>query len=384
MTSGKKGSQTDMENCSELYDKPEYHYSWWGGLLLAKALISTIERGDSKFRQSKNIISLLQFLTQSKGDMLNFMYHDDLVICTAPIKGRNGKVKGYKPYRLMFNSGTPEKVAEQLEFISTPEKKWRDTAKIFLDALNNACGALSVLTGKSPDEVFNNLLNGQKAEAPSEDAAGTVAVLGKNVRYEVSDAPPPENVQPAIVVDFFAGSSTTAHAVMDLNAKDGGSRRFIMAQSAEPCDEKSEAYKAGYATIAEIGKERIRRAAKKIAEENPDAKFDGGFKVYKVADGRADSIPGDGIVTPDTVLKTTIKAAGLPEGTPVSEIVILGRRFWVIGNNDAIVADGRGTTVDQAQEIIKMHPKHIGLLDASDEVKALVTKYFDKHEKIRL
>ena len=88
----------------------------------------------------------------------------------------------------------------------------------------------------------------------------------------------------SIVLDFFSGSASTAHAVMSRNAEDGGHRKFIMVQLPEPCDEKSEAYKAGYSNICEIGKERIRRAAKKIAEEHPDAKFDGGFRVFKLDD----------------------------------------------------------------------------------------------------
>ena len=77
----------------------------------------------------------------------------------------------------------------------------------------------------------------------------------------------------SIVLDFFSGSASTAHAVMQLNAEDGGHRKFIMVQLPETTDEKSEAYKAGYKNICEIGKERIRRAAKKIAEEHPDAKL---------------------------------------------------------------------------------------------------------------
>ena len=93
----------------------------------------------------------------------------------------------------------------------------------------------------------------------------------------------------AYVLDFFSGSSTTAHAVMQLNAEDGGHRKFIMVQLSEKCDEKSEAYKAGYKTICEIGKERIRRAGKKIREENadnsslltPNSKLDTGFRVLK-------------------------------------------------------------------------------------------------------
>lgn len=89
-----------------------------------------------------------------------------------------------------------------------------------------------------------------------------------------------------IVMDFFAGSATTAHAVMQLNFEDGGARKFIMVQLPEVCDEKTEAFKAGYETIAEISKERIRRAGKKIKEENADKEsienLDVGFRVLKI------------------------------------------------------------------------------------------------------
>lgn len=87
-----------------------------------------------------------------------------------------------------------------------------------------------------------------------------------------------------IVLDFFSGSGTTADSIMQLNAEDGGHRKYIMVQLQEETDEKSEAYKAGYKNICEIGKERIRRAAKKIHENNPEAVFDDGFKVFEVAD----------------------------------------------------------------------------------------------------
>ena len=90
-----------------------------------------------------------------------------------------------------------------------------------------------------------------------------------------------------IILDFFSGSATTAHAVMQLNAEDGGNRKYIMVQLPEVCDEKSEAYKAGYKNICEIGKERIRRAGEKIKSdetlpaENRE-KLDIGFKVFKL------------------------------------------------------------------------------------------------------
>ena len=92
-----------------------------------------------------------------------------------------------------------------------------------------------------------------------------------------------------IILDFFSGSATTAHAVMQLNAEDGGNRRFILVQLPELCDEKSEAYKAGYKNICEIGKERIRRAGKKILEEHAQVtmeedthSLDVGFRVFKL------------------------------------------------------------------------------------------------------
>ena len=89
-----------------------------------------------------------------------------------------------------------------------------------------------------------------------------------------------------IVLDFFSGSATTAHAVMQLNAEDGGHRKFIMVQLPEKCDEASEAYKAGYKNICEIGKERIRRAGDKIKSESPmtTQDLDIGFRVLKLDD----------------------------------------------------------------------------------------------------
>lgn len=116
----------------------------------------------------------------------------------------------------------------------------------------------------------------------------------------------------AIVLDFFSGSATTAHAVMQLNAKDGGHRKFIMVQLPEPCDEKSEAYKAGYKTICDIGKERIRRAGEKIKQEDdcwkcvPLNRMDG-------------SKPGD-----DTTAKI-VKTIDAGDGRPPIEMVDISK-----------------------------------------------------------
>ena len=87
----------------------------------------------------------------------------------------------------------------------------------------------------------------------------------------------------SIILDFFSGSATTAHAVMQLNAEDGGNRKYIMVQLPQLCDEKTEAYKNGYKNICEIGKERIRRAGAKIEEEMENTEnLDIGFRVFKL------------------------------------------------------------------------------------------------------
>lgn len=106
-----------------------------------------------------------------------------------------------------------------------------------------------------------------------------------------------------IILDFFSGSATTAHAVMQLNAEDGGKRKFIMVQLPEETDEKSEARKAGYKNICEIGKERIRRAGKKIKEEHPEAKdLDIGFRVLKLDSSNMKDV----FYTPSKVTQTNL------------------------------------------------------------------------------
>ena len=95
-----------------------------------------------------------------------------------------------------------------------------------------------------------------------------------------------------IILDFFSGSATTAHAVMQLNAEDQGNRKFIMVQLPEETAEDSEAYKAGYKTIPEIGKERIRRAGKKIKEESPltTQDLDTGFRVFRLDESNYEEV----------------------------------------------------------------------------------------------
>ena len=159
-----------------------------------------------------------------------------------------------------------------------------------------------------------------------------------------------------IVMDFFSGSATTAHAVMQLNAEDGGHRKFIMVQLPEETDEKSEAYKAGYKNICEIGKERIRRAAKKIHEDNPDAQFDDGFKVFEVGGTtiRWNLMDDDELTAIDKVSEDTelldftnghndtdivyeimLRQYGIPLSTPIEKLDSISDRTYAFA--DAVV-----------------------------------------------
>lgn len=169
-----------------------------------------------------------------------------------------------------------------------------------------------------------------------------------------------------IVLDFFSGSSTTAHAVMDLNAHDSGNRKFIMVQLPESCDEKSEAYKAGYKTIADIGKERIRRAGERILQDNADKEgidqLDIGFKVYKLDSSNirpwdadfdnledtllehVDNIKDDR--SEDDVLYEILLKYGLDLTVPIEERKISGKTVYAIGLGALVVCLDDDITLD--------------------------------------
>ena len=183
-----------------------------------------------------------------------------------------------------------------------------------------------------------------------------------------------------LILDFFAGSSTTAHAVMKLNAEDGGSRHFIMVQVPEPCNENSEAFKAGYKTIAEISKERIRRAGQQIKEGK---RQDVGFRVLKVDasnmadvyytpdsldkskfDLFVDNIKPDR--TPEDLLFQVMLDWGVDLALPISKQSIQGKDvFFVDGNALAACFDASGS-IDEAfvKELAKHQPLRVVFRDA--------------------
>ena len=196
----------------------------------------------------------------------------------------------------------------------------------------------------------------------------------------------------AIVLDFFSGSATTAHAVMQLNAEDGGHRKFIMVQLPEKTDEKSEAYKSGYRNICEIGKERIRRAAKKIAEENPDAKFDGGFRVLKcdtsnmkdvyysptdfdmnLLDLMADNIKEDR--TPEDLLFQVMLDLGVTLSSKIEETTIAGKKVFDVADGFLIACFDKDVNEETIKAIAQKQPYYFVMRDSSLANDSVATNF---------
>ena len=195
-----------------------------------------------------------------------------------------------------------------------------------------------------------------------------------------------------IVMDFFSGSATTAHAVMQLNAEDGGHRKFIMVQLPEETDEKSEAYKAGYKNICEIGKERIRRAARKIKEEKPDAKFDGGFRVLKcdtsnmkdvyyspadfdmnLLDMMADNIKEDR--TPEDLLFQVMLDLGVELSSKIEESTIAGKKVFDVADGFLIACFDKDVNDETIKAIAQKQPYYFVMRDSSLASDSVATNF---------
>ena len=192
------------------------------------------------------------------------------------------------------------------------------------------------------------------------------------------------NSRDYIILDFFSGSATTAHAVMQLNAEDGGNRKFIMVQLPEKTDEKSEAYKAGYKNICEIGKERIRRAGKKIKEENKDKegieKLDTGFRVLKLDTSNMEDVyytPQE--FMPQLLFNENVKAdrtgedllfqvmldLGIELSAKIETRQIAGKTVHIVDDNYLVACFDRDVTEAAIKEIAELHPVYFVMRDAS-------------------
>ena len=207
-----------------------------------------------------------------------------------------------------------------------------------------------------------------------------------------------ENHSDAIILDFFAGSATTAHAVMQLNAKDGGNRRFIMVQAAEAIDPSLPPYKRGFTTIAEISKERIRRAGKKLLEDecHPDWNRDVGFRVLKVDTSnmkdvyyRPDELKQSDLLemvdnvkedrTAEDLLFQVLVDWGVDLTLPIRREAVQGKTVFFVDDNALVACFDRGITEDLVKELAGHEPLRVVFRDngfVSDALKINVEQIF--------
>ena len=186
----------------------------------------------------------------------------------------------------------------------------------------------------------------------------------------------------SIILDFFSGSATTAHAVMKLNSEDGGNRKFIMVQLPEKTDEKSEAYKAGYKNSCEIGKERIRRAGKKIKEEAglKAQNIDTGFRVLKLDSSNMedvyytpeafdasklfiDNVKEDR--TPEDLLFQVMLNLGVELSAKIESKKVAGKDIYFVDDNYLIACFDKDVNEAVITEIATMKPVYFVMRDSS-------------------
>lgn len=198
-----------------------------------------------------------------------------------------------------------------------------------------------------------------------------------------------------IILDFFSGSATTAHAVMKLNAEDGGHRKFIMVQLPEKTDEKSEAYKAGYKNICEIGKERIRRAGRKIKEDaglTAPADLDIGFRCLRLDSSNmenvyytpeetqqqdlfslVDNVKPDR--TPEDLLFQVMLDLGVLLSSPIEATEIAGKKVFNVADGFLLACFDHDVTEETVKAIAQMKPYYAVFRDSSMANDSVATNF---------
>ena len=324
------------------------------------------------------------------GDVRNALYRPNLIY---PIQTPSGNTIDPPANGWRWSKETLQSKIKSGEIIFSSDET-RIIRKIYLNTLD----------GRTPE----TLLFGKDVGTTREAASEIKTIFNGSQPF---DTPKPTGllkhlsvlsgaVYDDIILDFFSGSATTAHAVMQLNAEDGGKRKFIMVQIPEACDEKSEAFKAGYKTIADIGKERIRRAGQKIKTDNAltATDLDIGFRVLKIDSSNMnevyyspDALSKDDLhrfvdnIKPDRsdedLLFQVLLDWGVDLTLPIERQTIDGKTVFVVAV-DAIVAcfdRTEGVTESFIKELAKIKPLRAVFCDggfANDSVKINVEQIF--------
>ena len=349
---------------------------------------------------------------------------------TGVAGAREQRPKGYYPIYVSKNLTTISiNRMEATDYEIFPKTKtgkemsWRRSPETLMSSINEiiVTKTKNGISFYKKQRLSEDKLNGKKAKSlfykPEYSSGNGTEQLKTIFNERIFDSPKPLElildflrigIKEGMVLDFFSGSGTTAHAVMQLNAEDGGNRKFIMVQLPELTDESSEAYKAGYKNICEIGKERIRRAGEQIKQDLIEKKnkagllddnivdpetFDNGFKVFKLES--TNIIPWDGTIKfdEDTIFSQTevikedrtsldvLYEIMLKYGVfdkPVEEIKVNGKTMYSIAKGYLIVCLDNNISLEDVKEIGKLKPRNVifkesGFRNDNDKINATYT-----------
>lgn len=322
---------------------------------------------------------------------------------------RSGDVRSPSPrpslmYRIQTSTG---------KIINPPVNGWRWTEEIVKRKISEG----EIIFNSDESKIIRKIyLKNQEGRTPENiwdgDEFGTTrsanSVLKTLFDFTVFDTPKPHqliqkmcqlmfNDKDMFVLDFFSGSATTAHAVLDLNKQDDGNRKFILVQLPEPCDENSEAFKAGFKTIAEIGKERIRRVINKIKEEKAQATVDSlindekpldlGFKVMKLAtsnfkkwnktseatdeeliqtlDEMLDNIIDER--TQEDILYEILLKSGFELSTPIEKLTLADKTVYSVAERMMLICLEDTLTIEVIRAMAELQPNRVVCLDTAFE-----------------
>lgn len=300
---------------------------------------------------------------------------------------------------LVFDIATPAG-----KIISPPDNGWRWSQETIAEKIASG----EIIFNQDETRIIRKIyLKNQDGRTPENiwdgDECGTTRQANAEIKElfdgaVVFDTPKPtalvkrfinlfHHEKDFIALDFFAGSASTAHAVMDANKIDGGNRKFICVQLPEPTNENSEAYKAGYETIAEISKERIRRAARKIKSEvgeNNQNKLDLGFRVFKLQQSNfkvwdstltqdpqamqlaleehIDHINPDASQE-DILFELLLKAGMFNLTDPIETITLANKTVYNIADGGLLICLEKELTLELIQAIAEMNPPRVVVLD---------------------
>lgn len=364
--------------------------------------------------KEKNSIEDLNGIALTDDDIAEYIYEDNkgkykqgaTLMRTGEAGFRVKRPKGYYPIYVSKDYRSLSICKENSDDIEVypiskngVEMSWRRSPEYLMQTrdefiINSSSKGISFY---KKQRLSEDLINGKKAKTlfykPQYSSGNGTALLKELFDGRIFDNPKPLQLiydfvkigsnDNSIILDFFSGSATTAHAAMQLNAEDGGNRKFIMVQLPEKCDETSEAYKAGFKNICEIGKERIRRAGKKIKEENPltTTNLDTGFRVLKLDSSNMKDVyykPEETTQTLLDMLEDNIKEDRSPLdllfqvmldlghelSAKIEEKTVEGKQIFAVDDNDIIACFDDDISEKVVTEIAKLKPLYAVFRDS--------------------